>query len=683
MKKISLALLVYTAIIASCRKDGSDKTDTPGTGSIETMQVARSFTFNTDNTIQVKITTLDNSDLPVSGIRISLFTDFPEKGGTAIAGFITGANGMYAGNVKLPAATDSVIIHTDAVGFVSDTRVTISNNSIACTLGGKAPVEVRRPVAGAPEATGMGTIVLRPTGLPVIKALGSFNGQGVPSYLVTPGDVIDAAFITDINNALPENQPVPNYHPEYLSNNNQTNLQFIQESEVWVTFVHEGAGYKNVLCYYTYDVNDPPASASDIDTLRAIFPNVSYVNSGGGLVSGNKVKIGTFRPGTVVGWAIIANGYNGSAITTGAGIYFSNHALNPESTEDLRKHCIMLNDANRQKLLISFEDLNRQSGADNDFNDAIFYATANPIQGIVMTNIPLPDYRSRDTDGDGVSDIFDDYPQDASQAFDNYYPAQNSKGTLAFEDLWPSRGDYDFNDMVADYNFNYVTNAQNNVTQIKAAITFKAIGASYHNGFGIQLPVSSNKIASVTGTELRGNYIQTSQNGTESGQSKATIIVTDDAFNQLAWPGTGIGVNTTPGSAYVQPRTLNIVIKLASPVSVSELGLPPYNPFIFINKNRASEVHLPNNAPTDLANPGLLGTQSDDSRPAEGRYYVTNRNLPFAINIVSPFDYPVEKKVITDTHLKFFQWGQSAGTLLKDWYKPLAGYRNTNNIYTH
>ncbi len=57
-----------------------------------------------------------------------------------------------------------------------------------------------------------------------------------------------------------------------------------------------------------------------------------------------------------------------------------------------------------------------------------------------------------DADGDGVPNDEDDYPNDGDRAFDNYYPA-NGPGTLAYEDLWPGKGDYDFNDLVLDYRF--------------------------------------------------------------------------------------------------------------------------------------------------------------------------------------------------------------------------------------
>lgn len=72
-----------------------------------------------------------------------------------------------------------------------------------------------------------------------------------------------------------------------------------------------------------------------------------------------------------------------------------------------------------------------------------------------------------DVDGDGVSDADDDYPNDASLAYNNYYPDPVEKATLAFEDLWPSYGDYDFNDVIIDFSVNTVTNANNDAVKLE------------------------------------------------------------------------------------------------------------------------------------------------------------------------------------------------------------------------
>ena len=204
------------------------------------------------------------------------------------------------------------------------------------------------------------------------------------------------------------------------------------------------------------------------------------------------------------------------------------------------------------------------------------------------------------------------------------------------------------------------------------------------SGFGIQLPIAPGLIASVTGTDVRKQVIAKNPNGTEAGQSKATIIFFDDAFNELPYPGgKAIGVNTTIGEPWVQPKTIEITINLTSPVTLAAIGTPPYNPFIFIDQTRGREVHLIDNLPTDLADKSLLGSAQDNSIPSSGKYYVTLPGQPYAIDIAGPFDHPVEKTMVTKAHLKFFNWGQSGGTQFYDWFKPLTGYRNGTNIYTH
>jgi hypothetical protein len=258
----------------------------------------------------------------------------------------TNASGEWQLSLPVPTSLDSLVVETNAIGFANLQKRAIVGNTLTCILGGKQPKQVSRNSAEIMRQ------VERKTGFRTaagsyVAGIGSFNSLGVPNYLVTPNDLIDATLLNDLNAALPEKQPVPTYRPAYLQQSAQTNLVFREESRVWVTFLHEGAGYRNVLCYYKYKENNPPTKTSDIDTLFVAFPNVSFVNSGGGLVSGNKVFLGSFEPGTVLGWALIANGYNGSTVTSGGGIYYSNTNLNPEVNINNKKHCLLLNDLSR------------------------------------------------------------------------------------------------------------------------------------------------------------------------------------------------------------------------------------------------------------------------------------------------------------------------------------------------
>lgn len=678
MKKNTL-LTLYTFLfgsllmVFSCQRIENDID--PGNEPVkkmEDMKVSPDFKFSTTQNVGIQIFTLDNTGAPVKGIRVDVYTDIPDNGGSLLLSGISDENGLFSSDYKLAAGSDSVAVGTRAIGFCNMQKVKVINGTVKLTLGGKTNPQ---------NLKSSGEKIFKSVNA-VYKALGTYQSNGVPNYLTT-NDVIDAAMIQDINATLPEYSQAPTTHPQYFASTNEQNLVLNDPCNVWVTFVHEGAGYRNVLGFYTYNKNNPPANAAAIDTIHIIFPNVSFGGSGGGLSAGNRVHIGQFAPGTEIAWVLIADGFRNSTITNGNWILYSDQNLNPEANATKKQHVILCNDIGRGKFLLSFEDLRRDGSCDNDFNDAIFYVTADPIVAVETQNIPLPNYTATDTDNDGISNSFDDYPTDPTKAFDNFYPSKDNLGTFAFEDLWPSRGDYDFNDMVVDYNFNQITNGQNKVVQIQLQATLKAIGASYSNGFGIQLPISTNLIASVSGTNISESYIVQNPNGTEAGQSKATIIVFDNGYNLLPYPGLpSLGVNTTPGATFVEPTTLTVNINLTSPVALSAMGLPPYNPFMIINKERSKEVHLIDGKPTDLMDKSLLGTGHDNSIPANGRYFVTQNNLPFAIDVSTHFDYPIEKIQVTQAHLKFSTWGESSGSQYYDWYKPLSGYRSAQNVYS-
>ncbi len=307
----------------------------------------------------------------------------------------------------------------------------------------------------------------------------------------------------------------------------------------------------------------------------------------------------------------------------------------------------------------------------NDYsaNSSIYY------DNVVVTG-PITD-----VDGDGVSDEDDDYPNDAARAFDIFYPDASTMGSLAFEDNWPGRGDYDFNDLVVDYRYKQVVNSGNELVDLEALFKFKASGATFLNGFGFEMGLSPDDIASVTGTSIVDGYINTLGNGSEAGQDKGTIIVTDNVFTQIPNPGGGIGSNTSPSAPYVEPATLTIKVTTKNPVSTDITGTPPYNPFIIVNEERGREVHLADYPPTSLANIQYLGLEHDDSDIATGKYYKTQNNLPWGIDTPIPFDYPVEKAQIINTHLKFATWAESGGIVYTDWYEDLTGYRNSGNVF--
>ncbi len=308
------------------------------------------------------------------------------------------------------------------------------------------------------------------------------------------------------------------------------------------------------------------------------------------------------------------------------------------------------------------------------------------MQGVLTTPVYNTDVgyaNSVDSDADGVPDSYDDYPADPLKAFDNYFPA-NGYGTLAFEDLWPGQGDYDFNDLVVNYQFQTVTNTQNKIVETFARFVVRAIGASMDNGFGFQFPTAAIPSSAITctGSVLEKNYITLAANGLEAGQDKPTIIVCDDAFNVLPRQSGVSGVNVYPGNPYVVPDTVMIhLLYTPNNFTLAQLNLENFNPFLIVKMIRGREIHLPDQKPTSLADFTYFGTMNDNSDPAANRFYKTQNNLPWAINTFYNFDYPTEKSDILKAYLKMSNWAESAGAQYPDWYKNISGYRDPSFIF--
>lgn len=282
-----------------------------------------------------------------------------------------------------------------------------------------------------------------------------------------------------------------------------------------------------------------------------------------------------------------------------------------------------------------------------------------------------------DTDGDGVPDTEDDYPDDTERAFNNYYPNEHDFGTFAFEDLWTNKGDYDFNDLVLDFQYKIVTNSDNLIVDIIMKTHVKAAGATLNNGFGISIPVAPANCGNVSGYEHATNNLDINPAGYENGHSNHTVVILYDAINTIY--GSPY-FNTVPGGNVVETDTITVTTYFDNPQLA--MGQEPYNPFIYAGQDRGREIHLVDNPPTDLVNMDYFGSDDDDSNPNSDRWYVTPNNLPWAVEIPSSFDYPVESVDIVDAYLKFAEWAESSGAVYSDWYLNEPAYRNDENIYS-
>lgn len=672
MQKHILSAAALALIFTACSKEESSEAAALTRNSQELTEVKfpADFTFKTAREVRAQVTVMSLKDQPLAGTRVSFYQGDPDQGAKLLGLGVTNSGGQIDMPINVPAYTQEVFVVAHTVGFANKYKVAASN------------IDVQFGGTPASRDFGFGKTSGSQSVTPIsgnYYYMGSFtNGinAGFPSYLENPGDVISQQFLDDVNASLPENSPVPTTNPSYLTVGNELDVVIDAQSDVWVTFITEGAGYRNALGYYVFDTGNPPASVNDIDSIFVVLPNASLDGARGKLQAGDKVKLGTFDGGKTISWVLFQDAWNGSGVNVNSTKFYSRIDFNTmESDPTKRQHTVQLADIGRQLLLNGFEDQTRSVNSDNDFNDLVFYVTANPWENVNIGGIP-PVTPEEDCDNDGVSDESDDFPCDPVRAVRNTYT-----GTLAYEDLWPSQGDYDFNDMVVDYEIDHILNGANQLVEIEADWTVRAIGAGYENGFGFAFDgLSPSAVSSVNGHNLTKNMINNANNGVEAGQTDATIIAFDNVFDVMPNPGTKF-VNTVQGETTVAPVTVSQLIAFTTPQIQANVGLPPYNPFIFVNGDRGREVHLADQLPTDLVDNSFFGLHGDATDLNAGYTYKTENGLPWAINISESFDYPIEYTPINDAYLNFTNWAVSGGSSNADWFTDAIGNRNAVKIY--
>jgi hypothetical protein len=168
--------------------------------------------------------------------------------------------------------------------------------------------------------------------------------------------------------------------PEFKNNEDKQEVLFaesvkkrivlLKESEVYVSFISEGAGYNNSFGYYVYDSASVPASASNIQ-INVLFPSVTNkkLNQGDMLQLGNS----KFPAGTVIGFVLIVGGWENQTVNMDKLKLFTDFQFNPNGQQ---QH-VLFKQKDCGDVVLAFEDKMLTESSDADFNDIIFTVTDN------------------------------------------------------------------------------------------------------------------------------------------------------------------------------------------------------------------------------------------------------------------------------------------------------------------
>lgn len=266
-----------------------------------------------------------------------------------------------------------------------------------------------------------------------------------------------------------------------------------------------------------------------------------------------------------------------------------------------------------------------------------------------------------------------------------------------FEDMWPSRADFDFNDMVVD-NYNSVvfkspTNQPTGVgmpaglgnkviSQINGTYIIQANGAGFNNGLAVELfGEFHNADGSITAMPNLANYITNCSFTNSSGRTNSTanletlpngqvVIVLFKRINDVR---NSIYQNTEADAPFSLGDTVTFTINLNTKID-DEFWKGRYcnfsysNLFLLQNSDRSVEIHIPGEKPTMLANTALFGTSEDNTNLASGKTYVSKKyNFPWVLAVPSNFIWSTEKVDLIKAYPNFNNWVKNNGIYLNDW----------------
>lgn len=621
---IVIATIVFNGLMTGCvEKDVYN----PDAGKQPLPDPDEYFGFETRGDVKLLV----NYDVPGFTALVEVYDEDPmetvegtpvkKEGIEAIFKTYTDNNGKYEGKMHIPTSVETVYLYTAVWGLPRCVKLDIKDNTVNFDMSVKKQKSSTRSYRF--EGQVPYTIDKRSNLYSLCEwgEAGSLDG----AYLKLVDKIGDETPVEVAERLMKFFNPngVSGVDNSHLYKGPQvTNIKITEETTLDVIFLKRDALYDNTFGYYYYKTDEEPQMMSSVDKY-IVFPNIKLFAYEGKylpiLKCGNKARLlyfdengkasEKFPAGYTVGWFIYADGFNSDDEIKTTNLRTSN-----EQYVNLNGF-VSVKDEKSGKTIIGVED-----GANQSYCDLLFYVDVTPEGSIDDPNRPVikPDDDEEDPKPD---------------------PVEPLKGTLAFEDIWPSGGDYDMNDVIVEYRREVSFNTKNMVTKIVDTFTPVHDGATFLNAFAYQ--IDPGQLGKVTSTDVKV------ENETSS------IIVTPNVKESI-------------GKTYTITREFN--------ASFKKDDLKGYNPYIIVKyadgqKDR-TEVHLPKYKATSLANQSLIGTNKD-------AYYIDREGAyPFAIDIpVLGFKPVTERQRIDSEYPDFTKWADSKGAKYTDWYENYTGPR--------
>lgn len=466
---------------------------------------------------------------------------------------------------------------------------------------------------------------------------------------------------------------------------NTDDIYMREAGPISVTFLGQNTCFNNSVGYYYYSEGNKPASLKDANIIL-IFPNTQdglweksktgnddagpstgikrnttvqlkyYPNIADGSKEG---ETDIFPAGTRIGFVLACNAFsnrigfaknmhikNRSATTPGLSLNHDGKVIEGETRSVIFRV--------GEDVFVGFEEYKD----DKNFTDCVLSINTIPSDALVVEKV--------------ISNE------------DLAITTKSTAAVYAFEDLWPYKGDYDFNDVILNYERESTYSQGKKVAESFIIKTYQNI-AGNHNGLGVSIkPYGRGYSDNFQSQGSMTCFIK--KNGSDVFEPLEVTYEPKNINNNNRLPVYLITDNVQKeiGAEY----KLNYTYNYAIDPSDNELRIDIL-PFIYrdIENGKRWEVHIAKEKPTFKMDESLFGMGDDASKTNSDQCFIRKGGgkYPFAIRLegatvedIKPLLDPAnEMKSIDKIYTKYNDWCSQNGdsnskNKFADWYKATS-----------
>lgn len=229
-----------------------------------------------------------------------------------------------------------------------------------------------------------------------------------------------------------------------------------------------------------------------------------------------------------------------------------------------------------------------------------------------------------------------------------YQPSNDEFYIVAYEDLFPSQGDYDFNDLMVAYRYEVNLNSAGQMVGLNGVSYLVAKGAAFSHDWSLVLPLPYGAQISAQCDSIKADESSTACSINLVGQDLVW-----EAFQDTTSIYPGEMINTIDGRAFTTGPRSQFQVDFSTPVLVPPTGHG--NPVLYVRTTQQQ---------VDLS-----------SRDARG--------YPFALIVPEQFASPLERVDIGIAYPLFIDFMNSSGSRNPNWYQTPAAQKTYPMNRTH